>query len=109
MTRHSEIRERLERRRDELRARLDALASDTGRAGHPLDPDFAEQAVERETEEVNDALDAAGREELAAIKRALEHIDNDDYGICAKCGKDIPPQRLEILPFSDRCVACADT
>ena len=102
---YDQIRTDLERKRGELLSRLEQLRQDLRR---PNNPDFAEQATERENDEVLDALDGAGRAELAAIGRALARIESGDYGTCAGCNEPIPIKRLEVLPYSVYCVNCAD-
>jgi DnaK suppressor protein len=105
MGEYDHIRANLERKRVDLLTRLEQLRQDLRR---PNNPDFAEQATERENDEVLDALDGAGRVELAAIGRALARIESGDYGSCAGCGEPIPIKRLEVLPYSVYCVNCAD-
>lgn len=34
--------------------------------------------------------------------------DPDDAVYCEQCGAVIPPERLEILPDTKRCVSCSD-
>jgi len=47
--------------------------------------------------------------QLAALKRTLPLIDEDDeYGICARCERPIPLKRLMLVPQSRLCVPCAD-
>lgn len=101
------IRERLLERRAELQRRVRRITDDVRHTSGPLSSDFAEQAVERENEEVLDALGEAGRVELRQISAALQRIESGEYGVCVACGEPIPPKRLEVLPFSDRCVGCA--
>ena len=105
MAEYEQIRANLEHKRTEILARLEQLRQDLRR---PNNPDFAEQATERENDEVLDALDGAGRAELAAIGRALARIESGEYGRCASCGEPIPIKRLEVLPYSVYCVNCAD-
>ena len=109
MSDYADIRQKLLDRRLELQARLAEIKSDVTHAEVPMPADFAEQAVERETEEVLDALGEAGEVELRAISKALARIESGDYGVCTGCGDPIPPKRLEVLPFSDKCVHCAET
>jgi DnaK suppressor protein len=101
------IRERLLARREELERRLATIAAGVGR-GRPLDPDFEEQAVERQNAEVVDALDTAARSELASIAAALARMDQGEYGVCMRCGTDIPLDRLRAVPYADRCIGCAE-
>ena len=108
MKKHEAVRQQLLARREELNQRIHKMADKVRHIDEPLTPDFSEQAVERQNDEVLDALGDAGRRELAQINRALVHIDSGEYGLCANCGATIPEQRLEILPYSILCVACAE-
>ena len=40
------------------------------------------------------------------IKAALIRINKGKYGVCQKCGKDIPQARLKIIPESAYCIDC---
>jgi DnaK suppressor protein len=108
MKQYEEIRRQLEHKREELERRLEKIKDDIRRTEKPLERDFAEQAVERQSDEVLDALGNAARIELAKIRVALTRIERDEYGICVVCGNPIPVKRLEILPDTDRCVVCAE-
>jgi DnaK suppressor protein len=44
---------------------------------------------------------------LSKANRALERVEAGTYGICESCGKSIPIERLEVLPYSTLCVECA--
>lgn len=44
--------------------------------------------------------------ELHAAERALEHLSDSTYGICADCGTAIAFERLHASPTATRCVAC---
>ncbi|HUF15279.1 MAG TPA: TraR/DksA C4-type zinc finger protein [Acidimicrobiia bacterium] len=44
---------------------------------------------------------------LSKVNRALEQIEAGTYGICESCGKAIPVERLDVLPYSTVCVECA--
>lgn len=46
-------------------------------------------------------------DELRSIQGALIRLDAGEYGVCTVCGTDIPVERLEVRPFTDRCVRCA--
>lgn len=47
---------------------------------------------------------------LQAINHALQRIKDGTYGICESCGKPIPYDRLEAVPYTTQCVDCrADT
>ena len=44
---------------------------------------------------------------LQQIEKALDRINQDKYGRCIKCGKEIPEERLEVLPYALMCIQCA--
>ena len=66
--------------------------------------DFAQDTGERE---VDRALTDMDMQELAAITRAEQHLQDDNFGICVDCAQPIPFERLRVEPQSLRCVACA--
>lgn len=41
---------------------------------------------------------------LGKVEHALERIDAGKYGNCEVCGKPIPVERLEVLPYATLCV-----
>jgi len=43
---------------------------------------------------------------LKNINLALEKIEKGKYGICEKCGKEIPEERLKVSPESRLCLKC---
>ena len=103
----ADIRTLLKNKREELSARLNKIKDKIRHSDEPIEADFAEQAVQRENDEVLDAIGMATREEIAAISRAMARIESGDYGYCTRCGKPINPDRLKIRPYSDECVTCA--
>ena len=59
-------------------------------------------------EEVLEALDGGMRAEWAQIRAALQRLDGGGFGVCEGCGGAIAPRRLEALPWTTRCVGCAE-
>lgn len=55
---------------------------------------------------LNSRLLAAARRQLQETEAALERLDDGSYGTCATCREPISPERLEILPAAELCVAC---
>jgi len=43
---------------------------------------------------------------LQELEAALERVGDATYGKCDVCGGDIPPARLEALPFATLCIKC---
>jgi len=44
---------------------------------------------------------------LAAVSRAETKLREGTYGVCDACGSAIPAGRLEVRPWSTRCVSCS--
>ena len=42
------------------------------------------------------------------IDKAYKKIDDGVYGICENCGKDIPLERLEAIPYAVLCIKCKE-
>lgn len=94
------VLERLRRDDDSIRAdRADATADDEH------DPEGS--TLSGEWQRI-DALRRATQAERAALEAALVRMDAGTYGVCARCGRAIPAERLEIRPSALTCVACAD-
>ena len=53
------------------------------------------------------ALGTQDAKNLLAIDNALDRIHQGKYGRCLKCGKEIPEERLEAVPWAAMCVPCA--
>jgi DnaK suppressor protein len=45
---------------------------------------------------------------LSSVEHALDVATKGGYGICESCGQPIPAERLEIVPETTLCVACAN-
>jgi DnaK suppressor protein len=43
---------------------------------------------------------------ISKIKEALLRIEDGTYGICEKCGDDIPVNRLKARPVTSQCIGC---
>ena len=95
------------KRREELAQRLAEVKVDLARSSEPLSPDFAEQAGERENEEVLEALRDRTEAELRDLGAALQRLHSGKYGECTQCGYPIEPRRLEAVPYTDSCSLCA--
>jgi RNA polymerase-binding transcription factor DksA len=35
-------------------------------------------------------------------------LDQGTYGHCSSCGEPIGARRLQVLPYSDLCISCAE-
>ena len=95
----------LEQRLADLQSRLAGIKRDVTQEHSG---DSAEQAQERENDEVVDAIGNETAQSIRSIQQALERIADGSYGVCDRCGEDIGYARLQVLPEATRCVACAD-
>ena len=43
---------------------------------------------------------------LRQVDHALRRFDQGTYGICEECGREIDPDRLEVLPYATLCISC---
>jgi len=102
---HETLKAELEQQLAQLQARLASIKKDATR-GHS--GDSAEQAQERENDEVVDAIGNETLQSIRDVQSALERISAGTYGICDSCGEDISAERLSVLPQATSCVNCAD-
>ena len=56
---------------------------------------------------VNEAALRTAEGKLSKLQLALQKVDNKDFGLCIRCGQEIPEGRLMIMPESVKCVRCA--
>lgn len=104
---YEQLRSSLIEMLEELDGRLIKITEDIKHTDGAISPDFAEQAVETENDEVLDALGNSTRDKISEIKQALIRMDKGEYGKCQVCGKPIGNERLAVVPFSSMCIKCA--
>lgn len=97
------IREKIEETKEEIE-QLEELTK-------PIKPDNAYGRLSRmdaiNNKTINDAALRKQKNQLQKLERALDRIDEGNYGICLKCGDDIPAGRLKFMPWTTKCVNCA--
>jgi len=105
----------IEHFRELINRRLEGLAAaEAARRGDAAPVELDQTRVGRLSRQdalQSQAMSAAAlerqRAEKARLRRALKRLDDDDYGWCEECGREIPAARLEIDPAAEYCVACA--
>lgn len=66
---------------------------------HPAD--VGTEVYERERDQaIDDTLDT----QMDQIQNALSRIEKGTYGFCEVCGKEIPFERLQALPYTAYCI-----
>jgi DnaK suppressor protein len=98
-----------------LSARRTELTVELGRLTEPrTDPvgnvSFGKRIGDGTTEAVERINTTAAARSLAAsvaeVDRALAKLDEGTYGRCDDCGRPIPEERLEAVPWTSLCVEC---
>jgi RNA polymerase-binding protein DksA len=64
---------------------------------------------DQDVEGLDEQLAIAQNEEqlLEQVEEALQRIEDGTFGKCGDCGRDISQARLEAIPYSARCIQCA--
>lgn len=104
----SEIKEKLLDQRATILSALESQSTDLKNLVKPIESgdevDIATDAVDRT---LLDSLSTQDANRLKLIDNALDRIRTGKYGICLSCGKEIPKERLEAIPYAFMCVNCA--
>jgi RNA polymerase-binding transcription factor DksA len=110
MDRHH-FRDLLLRTRDELvaalepiRARLREPQRDAGSEIALADQHPADAATDTELRELDLGTEVMFEARLRDVDDALRRLDDGTYGRCVVCGKQIPVERLELVPETPYCV-----
>jgi DnaK suppressor protein len=105
---YSAIRRRLEADRADLEQQIAAFTAANEDQGddYGVKNHSADDGQEVFLRERNLVLQNTSQERIDEINVALARMDAGTYGICENCGKPIPPERLEALPFATRDVDC---
>ena len=70
------------------------------------DQHLADHASDMLDREVDGSLEDNAEEIVREIDAALERIAAGTYGICVNCGKPIPEERLDAVPYAVLCLPC---
>jgi DnaK suppressor protein len=77
----------------------------------PIAPDVAIGRISRmdaiNNKSINEAALRNAKEKLQALNYALTKINSEEFDKCARCGNQIPIQRIVLRPQSVYCVRCA--
>ena len=106
------FREELEQVRERLLKTIDhhdiGNASLTEETGELLsgsnDNHLADTATETYDRELDEGLEEDARGQLREVEKALARIESGEYGRCEICGKEIPVERLEAVPWTTLCI-----
>lgn len=101
------IRETLVAQLEELQRAQSGLKSevDQARAGD-AQADPIENSILAEEQVALGVLDLES-ELKRDLQDAIGRLDRNVYGVCERCGKRIPKERLKAVPQARHCIACA--
>jgi RNA polymerase-binding protein DksA len=72
-----------------------------------LDPkDFADIASDDIDRKMLETIGSKDMKRMRLIDAAITRIEQGKYGLCMKCGKKIPRERLEAIPYALLCIEC---
>ena len=58
------------------------------------------------SKEINEMAREKARHKIIILSDVLRRIDSPGFGICIKCRKPIPFERLKAMPAATRCISC---
>lgn len=102
------MRQRLLVRRNELRTRETRANASLREQPDLSTADFGDVSHQTERNGVLSALSRTADIELQQVEDALRRIDSGRYTMCTICAEPIESQRLEAVPYADRCIHCAE-
>ena len=101
------IEKSLQEYKSEIMNNLIANSKDFKEIVEGLDPkDLADIASDDIDRKMIEALGSQELKRLRNIDSALSRIKEGKYGFCIKCGKLIPQDRLEAIPYALMCIEC---
>ena len=101
-----ELKRALIEKRDQIRGNINLELNDLKQTeGHHL-ADMEDLASETLDESTAYHIIELEQAELSQIERALQLIEEGDYGKCEECQEPIDVERLRALPFATLCIEC---
>jgi RNA polymerase-binding protein DksA len=106
------FRAELEQQRDRLRKTIvhhdignSSLIEETGELmSSSADNHLADTASETYERELDEGLEEDAQQQLREVEDALKRIEEGKYGTCSACGKTIPVERLQAVPWTTLCI-----
>jgi len=106
------FRAELEQQRDRLQKTIAhhdigglSLTEETGElVSSSNDNHLADTASETYERELDEGLEEDAQDQLREVEAALQRIEAGTYGFCSVCGKPIPVERLEAVPWTTLCI-----
>ena len=97
----------LEELKKEIYSNLASTNEDFREIVEGVDPkDLADVAADDIDRKMIEAIGSKELGRLRMIDAALTRIQQGKYGLCMKCGKKIPWERLDAIPYALMCIEC---
>ena len=97
----------LSEQKREIFSKLVASNEDFKEIVEAMDPkDLADVASDDIDRKMIEAIGSQDLRRLNQIDSAITRIKQGKYGLCIKCGKKIPRERLQALPYALMCIDC---
>lgn len=104
-TRLEEAKARLQRTIDQHELGNASLVEETGELlSGSQDNHMADTATQTYERELDEGLEQDAREQVRQVEKALARLESGEYGRCEVCGKEIPEERLEAVPWATLCI-----
>ena len=101
-----ELKRALIEKRNQIRGNINLELNDLKQSeGHHL-ADMEDLASESHDESTAYHIIAIAQAEMSQIERALQAIDDGEYGKCEECSQPIGLERLKAVPFATLCIEC---
>jgi len=102
-----QMKQSLSELKAEIIDKLVASSEDFKEVVEGMDPkDLADIASDDIDRKMIEALGSQELKRLKLIDSALTRIEQGKYGLCIKCGKKIPQDRLGAIPYALMCIEC---
>lgn len=102
-----EIKQLIKKQIASVDRKIDSLKDLTG----AIAPDDAIGRISRmdaiNNKSVNEAALRQSETKLKNLHYAMDHVNDDDFGLCVACKAPIPIGRLLLIPESRKCIRCA--
>ena len=97
---------------NEKRDLLNQLASNNSELKKVIETMETKDSIDIASDTIDgNILEAIGTQKMNKIKMidsALMRIAQGKYGICIRCGKEIPEARLRAMPYALMCIKCKE-
>lgn len=102
------IKKKLHKEKEEILKKLSEFRNE----GKEIEPEIAQDPGDRAestyAKEFLFELSDTERKRLIQIDKALKKVEDDDFGKCESCHKEISAKRLDAIPWTPFCIKCQE-